>query len=406
MLTGLAWRNLWRQPRRTLLNTLSIGFAAMVMVFLLALQLGTYASVKENVLKAFDGYAQIQPPGYRDDPALHRTIEDPGMVMDAAKRVAGVTDAAPRASSFAIVSRGDASFGAAVTGVDPALEQRVSALHNTIARGRYLEPGDGAAAVIGSALARNLGVDLGGRLTLLGEARDGTVAADVLTVVGVFDTGTRELDRQVVEMPLTRFQDTFAMGKAVNVVVLGGKSLARLTDALPRVRERLPDPDLRVVDWKTLRPGVSQAITLDVSVSMLWYASLLVVVVFIVLNTLLMSVLERTREFGVLLAVGMRASLIGRMVWMELLLLALLGLTAGVLAGTGLALAIGHYGLVLPGAEAVFAQWGVPGRLFPRLDAVSAFAGPLAMLAGILAAGVIPYRRIRQLEPVSAMRAA
>ena len=404
MLLSLAWRNIWRQPRRTLLNVSSIAFAALVMVFLLSFQLGTYATMKENVLRVMDGFAQLQTPDYRDDPQLKRTISNPDAVMALIESMDDIV-AAPRVRSFAILSDGEKSFGAAIVGVDPGRELRVSTLANTVRQGRYLKAGDDNQVVLGSALARNLGVDVGDSVSMLGQARDGGIAADVFTVAGIFDTGTPGLDRQFAEIPLARFQATFGMGSDVNTIALAGPSLAEVTDALPALRRRLADRRLEVRSWQDLEPGLNAAISLDLGTSMLWYASLVIVVVFIILNTLLMSVLERTREFGVLLAVGMRPGALGVMIWLELGLLALVGLAAGIALGGAVTLVVSHYGLELPGSEAIFAQWGLPGRLFPRLSLLSASAGPAVMATCILLAGIFPYRRASSLEPISAMRA-
>ncbi|MEJ2405845.1 MAG: FtsX-like permease family protein [Candidatus Thiodiazotropha sp.] len=406
MLAGLAWRNLWRHPRRTLLNVISIAFASLIMVFLLSFQLGTYASMKENVLRIMDGFAQIQPLGYRDNPEIRKVIDHPEVTLKRLQAIDGVGTAAPRAESFAILSNGEKSIGAAVVGIDPQREMLVSHLYHSIRHGRYLQKDDQAAIVLGAALARNLGVGVGDSVSLLGQARDGSIAADVLSVVGIFSTGMPEIDRQFSEIPLTRFQASFGMDSAVNLIVISGPSLTGVTQALPRVRKALSDARLSVVSWQELQPGLNAAISLDLSTSMLWYVSLVIVVVFIILNTLLMAVLERTREFGVLLAVGMRPSSLGSMIWMELLLLTLLGLAVGLAVGSGITLAIGHYGLEMPGAEAIFAQWGLPGKLYPRLSLLSLSAGPGAMAICILIAGIFPYRRVRSLEPVTAMRSA
>jgi ABC-type lipoprotein release transport system permease subunit len=405
MLAALAWRNLWRQPRRTLLNVISIAFASMVMVFLLSFQLGTYASMKENVLRIMDGFAQVQPPGYKDNPDIKKVIADPAPIM---KKLAAIDDvvAASRAMSFAILSRGGKSVGAAVVGIDAPREVKVSRLNHSIRQGRYLQADDDNAIVLGVSLARNLGVTVGDQVTLLGEARDGSIAADVLQVTGIFDSGTPEIDRQFSEIPLSRFQSVFSMDGAVNMIVLSGPTLADVTSALPQIRTALHGSGLQLHSWQALQPGLDAAIHLDLSTSMLWYASLVIVVVFIILNTLLMSVLERTKEFGVLLAIGMRPSAVGAMIWMELALLALLGLALGIAIGSGITLMVGHYGLEMPGAEALFAQWGLPGRLYPRLSLLSLSAGPGVMLAFILIAGIFPYRRVHRLEPVAAMRTA
>ena len=175
MLLGLAWRNLWRYPRRTWLNVISIAFAAVIMVFLLSFQLGTYATMKENVLRIMDGFAQVQPQGYHDDPGLKKIIADPAPVLQQAESIAGIDAAAPRAMSFVILANGEKSLGAAMMGIDPGREIRVSKLSNSIHQGRYLQPDDDASVVLGSALARNLGVKVGDSISLLGEGLDSSI---------------------------------------------------------------------------------------------------------------------------------------------------------------------------------------------------------------------------------------
>jgi ABC-type lipoprotein release transport system permease subunit len=268
-----------------------------------------------------------------------------------------------------------------------------------------LSPGNVAEVVLGQALARNLGVGVGDSITLLGMTRDGSVAADVLKVRGIFESGVNKLDRQLAEIPLARFQADFAMDGLANTLVVSGRGLAQIQSALPDIRRLIEPQGLALRSWGELEPGLASAIRLDASTSMLWYTSLVVVVVVLLLNTLLMSVLERTREFGVLLALGMRDGAIGRMVWLELLLLLGLGLTAGMALGGGMAIWYGNHGLALPGAEGVFAQWGLPSRMYPQLSTFSLLTGPAAIALTTTIAGVFPYLRIRHLRPVPAMRA-
>jgi putative ABC transport system permease protein len=402
---ALAWRNLWRQPRRTLLTLAVIVLAGAVTVFLLALQAGSYETMKNNTLGVFDGYAQVQPPDYLDDPGIRRTIAHPEQLAQAIEGIEGVRAVAPRGATYALLSRGQHSVGAYVVGVQPELEARVSSIAGSLRAGHYLSPGDAAEVVLGQALARNLGVTVGDHITLLGMARDGSVAADVLTVRGIFGSGVNALDRQLAELPLGRYQADFAMAGSANMLVVSGRGLAQVESALPAIRRLVEPHGLAVRSWSELEPGLAAAIRLDASTSMLWYVSLVVVVVVLLLNTLLMSVLERTREFGVLLALGMRAGAVGRMVWLELLLLLGLGLAAGIALGGALVAWYGVHGLALPGAEGVFSQWGLPSRMYPQLSAFSLLTGPLAIALATTIAGVFPYQRIRRLRPVSAMRA-
>jgi ABC-type lipoprotein release transport system permease subunit len=374
-------------------------------VFLLALQEGSYATMKNNTLSVFDGYAQVQQPAYLDDPDIRRTITHPEKLAHSIERIDGVGAVALRTATYALLSRDQHSVGAYVVGVQPKPEAQVSSIARSLREGQYLTSGNAAEVVVGQALARNLGIDAGDSVTLLGMARDGSVAADVLKVRGIFESGVNTLDRQLVEIPLLRFQADFGMKDLANTLVVSGHGLEQVQNALPAIRKLVKSKGLVVRTWGELEPGLQSAIQLDASTSMLWYISLVIIVVVLLLNTLLMSILERTREFGVLLALGMRDGAIGRMVWLELLLLLGLGLTAGMVLGGALALWYGVHGLPLPGAEGVFAQWGLPSRMYTQLSAFSLFTGPAAIALTTALAGVLPYLRIRRLRPVSAMRA-
>ncbi len=405
MLLTLAWRNLWRRPVRTGLSVLSITIAAGLLVFALSFQLGVYDTMKANALRLFDGFAQIQPSGYADDPDVGKTIGDAQTLSARAMAIPGVTAAAPRGVAYVLLAGGDESYGAAIVGVDPSAEAEVSTLHATVRQGRYLSVGDDGAIVLGDVFARNLGLKVGDSITLLGSGLDGTIAADRLKLIGAFHTGIPELDRQLAEMPLSRFQRDFGLGDNATLLVLSGPSLTAVNAALPRIRALAAPDHLTVEDWGSLQPALREAIALDFSIGMLLYATLVAVVAFIILNTLLMSVLERTREFGTLLAIGMRPDLLGRMLWYELLLLAAIGVGLGILIGGAAALWFEIHGIGVGHLEGLLAQWGLPGRLYPAISATSLLAGPLAIVASVAFGGIVPYLRIRGLQARAAMAA-
>jgi ABC-type lipoprotein release transport system permease subunit len=405
MLLGLAWRNIWRRPQRTMLSLVSVALVSGLLVFLLSFQMGVYDVMKQSVLHIFDGYAQIQPEGYQTDPAIDRAIDHPASLIRLAVAQHGISTAAPRINGFALLSNGPRTFGAAVIGVDPENEPSVSAIPGAIREGRYLTPSDDGAAVLGEALARNLAVSVGGKVTLLGSARDGSVAADVLRVVGIYRTGATELDRDILEMPLSRAEQTFAMDGGVNTIALGGPTLTGVDAALPSIAASNRQRGVSVLDWTALEPSLRDTIAMKWAFSFLFYLTLVVVVAFIILNTLLMSVLERTREFGTLLAIGMRPRLIGIMVWLELLMLALFGSTIGLALGAAVTLWFTQHGIQYPqSAASILAQFGMPTRLYPTLSALSATIGPGGILLTILLGGIVPYLHVRGLTAASAMR--
>jgi putative ABC transport system permease protein len=405
MLLALALRNLWRRPQRTILSLLSMAIAASLIVFMQAFQIGVYGLTKESTLRVIDGHAQLQPPGYAADPGLDRTIVGAEALVRQAASIPGVTIATPRVNGFAILANGERSYGAAIIGVDVLTERKLSSIAAMIREGRYLEQGDRDAAVLGASLADKLQVKVGDRVTLLGAARDGSVAADVLRVVGLYRSGIPELDRSILEMPFERAQETFAMEGRASTIALAGASLEGINRALPALGTLAQRHGVTLLDWGALEPALRDILALKLAINSALYLTLVAVVAFIILNTLLMSVLERTQEFGILLAVGMRPGLIGRMVWMELLALALAGCGIGLAIGAGFAWWFEWRGIAFAGLADVLAQFGLPPRLYPALTPVSAFTGPGLILLAIAIGGIVPYLRVVRLTAASAMRA-
>jgi len=403
MIAALAWRNIWRQPIRTTLSLIGMAFTAMLLVFMVSFQFGAYDTMKSSMLRISDGFGQIQPEGYKDDPDISETIDDPDSILAKLAEVRGVSAAAPRSMGFVLLANGERSFAAAVTGINPDREHGVSKISEMVETGRPLQAGDDAAIVLGDGLARNLRLEIGDQVTMLGSGLDGSVAADVLTLVGIFKSGVPEVDRQIARMPIDRFSDAFLMEGAVNVIAISGDKLPDVEAAEGDLRKIARDHGLVYLNWGELAPSIKQAIALDMSTAFLMFGTLVVVVVFVILNTLYMSVLERTREFGVLLAVGMKPRQIGSMVWMEMIFLSFLGNAIGIALGMGLTYYFELNGIAFEGLDEIYAQWGLPSRFYPDMTPMRVLGGPGAVVISIALLGIIPYRRTLSLEPVKAM---
>lgn len=402
----LAWRNLWRHRRRTWLTVGAMVFCNTLLVFLISLQLGSYGMMIDNSLGAFTGHAQIQHRDYFEQSKMRQTV--PGVVSLASevRQLTARESVAARAIGFALASSEERSFGIQITGVEPGYEARVSSLPGLVNSGRYLNAGDADAIVIGSVLARNLRVGLGDELTFLGSGRDGSIAAAVATVVGIVDSGIEDLDRAMAQVPLSWFQQVFSMGDQGHSVVVKFADLDDVAQGVAMLRDQLDLGDtLQVHDWDYLQPGLQQAITSDMTSAWFMYAVLILLVAFSVLNTQLMSVLERTREFGVMLALGMKPATLARLVGVETLMMAFLGLALGVLLGAVVSWYLSIVGFYYPGMEEMASRFNLPDRMYPEISALSLLWGPGIVFIGCLVAAVYPALRLFGLRPVEAMRA-
>ena len=215
-----------------------------------------------------------------------------------------------------------------------------------------------------------------------------------------------EIDRGIAQVPLSWFQEVFAMGDHGHSVVVRLPSLEDVVGAQAAMTAEIAGrEDLVVLDWEALQPGLRQAITSDMTSAWFTYIVLIVLVAFSVLNTQLMSVLERTREFGVMLALGVKPALLARLVAMETLMMALLGLAIGVLLGWVLASYLSEVGFAYPGMDELGARFNMPGRMYPEVSLLSLLWGPAVVMLGTLLAAVYPALRLFHLAPVEAMRA-
>lgn len=403
----LAWRNLWRRKRRTWLTVGAMVFSNVLLVFMISLQLGMYGLMIENSLEAQTGHLQVQAPGYKDDHKIRQVVPSIQKLAEDLRQGLATDRVAARASAFALVSSAERSYGLEITGVEPEFEALISSLPGLIEEGIFLSDPTAGQMVIGRTLARNLRVGVGEELTLIGSGRDGSIAAAIVDVVGIFESGMSEVDRSFAEVPLDFFQDTFAMGDAGHAVVIMAPSLVQVSGMRSRVQSLLPsDADLVIHDWDALLPGLKQAIQADFASAWFMYGVLIVLVAFSVLNTQLMSVLERTKEFGIVLSLGVTPGRLGRLVLLETTLMGILGMVLGMVLGGGLVLWLNHHGFTYPGLEEMAGKFNLPGRIYPENSVIGLLLGPVFVLIASVVASLYPALRLHKMEPVAAMRAA
>jgi ABC-type lipoprotein release transport system permease subunit len=360
-------------------------------------------------VKIHTGHLQVQAEEYADRKEVRRVVDRPEPVMQRLRRIEDVEAVTARAEAFSLVSAKERTYGVMIIGIDPRREAVVSTLESTVRRGDYLENNDGNQALVGRLLAENLQAGLGDELVLLGQGRDGSIAATVVKVKGIFRSGQDEFDRRVVHIPLHYFQEVYSMRGAVHRVVAicrDLESVGRVRADLSRALADMPGSrDLAVLDWKELNPGLVQAIQMDLVSGFIFYVILIVVVAFSILNTFLMAIFERTREFGVMMALGTAPARLTRLLLFESATITLIGLAAGIIFGGLLTWYFQIHGIVIPGAEELARQFGLPERMYPQLSKMSVAVGAGIVLVITLITALYPALKVRRLKPVQALSA-
>jgi ABC-type lipoprotein release transport system permease subunit len=405
MLLRLALRNLWRNPRRTLL-TLS---AMVVSSSLLILALGVFSGMLRDMLASateqYRGHLVISRKGYQEDRDLFATFAATDSLRRELLGRPQVTGLSPRLRGFGLLAHGDSTYPAELLGVEPAAESGVTTLARQLTDGTFLPAASGSGAVLGRELARKLGVGPGDELVFVTQAADGSIGNDLLTVTGVFATGDAGHDNALVLVGLPWLQRVLALPGAVHELAASVAEPLRAAETAKALSPVLP-PGLEALDWGALLPEMREVIaSFDVS-RMIMVVILYAAAGLGILNTCFMSVLERTREFGILMAMGLRPAQVRRLVLLETLALGAIALGLGAGLGLALSLAMARHGIDLSGVITPVTYAG--GTILPRLRAVlepANFLLPAALLLLVcLLAGFIPANRAARLRPAEAIR--
>ena len=399
----VAWRNLWRNKRRTWLSVGGIAFSLFLVVTGMAFQTGTYDDMINLGARLGHSHIQVQHPDYLDNPRVKNTFYDALGTSRSISQIPDVAGVAMRTESFALVSVGERSYGAMIVGVEPNKEPSVSDFPSLLVEGTYLS--DVGHAYIGSALARNLSAAVGDEIVILGTGKTGNLAPMLLTIGGIFTTGITDVDRSYVQVRIEAFQEAFEFGDEIHRLLVSVSDLAHINAVVADIRRVVSD-EVVVHDWETLMPEIRQGIDLDKISAQFMYWMLLAVVLLSIVNTFVMTVFERSREFGMLVAVGMRPRQIIGMVVIESIALWIVGSVVGLLVCLAVVIPTSWVGVPMPAAATEMSMGGmqIPTHIYPGLDASTLLTGPLVLGVGTVLGAMLPALRIRTLKPVEALR--
>ena len=405
LLLKLAWRNIWRNKRRSLLTLAAVVFAALMAIAMRGIQLGTYALNIKSVVELFSGYLQIQNKGYVDNPTLNSSFVIDKNLQKEISGTDGVTGYAPRIYADGLVSFKENSRGAAVFGIDPAKEKNVTTFVYNLSGGRFFTSDSSNEIVVGTQMLRNLGATIGDTVVILAQGYDGALGNQKFKIVGTVRLGVQELESAIVFMGLKTAQSLLTMPNRVNVIAIKAASLDRMSEISESLSKRITNPNLAVLQWDRVNPEMKQAIQLDNVSGIMFLGILIVIVAFGILNTVLMSVTERFREFGVILSIGMPQKKLTYLVYIETMFITILGLVLGNVLGY----AVNYYLILHPivfGGE--LKQLYELYHFLPQLKSSLQFSifynVSLSILVISLISCLYPAYKVYKLEPLKGIR--
>lgn len=403
-LRRIAWRNVWRNGRRTtvVVTAIAVGLAGTVVS--MAINFGMVLQMIETAISTDLGHIQIHARGYEEDPGLARRLGDGGQAgiaaLTALAEGAGVEAWAPRVRSDGLITSPRASAGVRVLAIDPAREANITVLADSVVEGAYLD-GERRRILIGEALADRLQVGLGAKIVLSATDVSGDLTGEAFRVAGLFRTSSLELDRGTVYVRLPEAQSLFALGDAISELVVRADN-DDVEDLQKQLAERLGD-DVEVRNWEQLAPLLVYFVHIFDQMAWIVYAAVFIAMAFGIANVLLMSVFERTREIGVVSSIGMSAPRVVAMVAWESLMLTLVGLLAG------FALSVVGIFLLRDGID--LSRWatglnalGVGSTIVPVLRGGDLVAPTLVAAVTGIVAGLWPAVRASRGRPADALR--
>jgi len=403
----MAFRGIWRNPRRSVLTAGATAFGLAAFLFLYAFTDGFFEQMINNSIDFSTSHVQVEPRGFREElsPALY--IAQPQALLAQVRQQPTVVAAAPRIQVEAMISSPTQTEPLILMAVDPAAETRVTKLHTVMVEGAYLTEEGGMDMVLGRKLAEELDVRLGEKVVVTVQLADGSLGSAAYRLVGVYRTDSEIFDRTLGFIKLAQAQELLAMQGRVSTIAMRLENRALSKQTAAELNRELSATRYQARPWEEIMPVLVQMI--DVS-RLMFYVVLSIVFAVVAIgvsNTLFMSVLERTREFGVMLALGTEPRLIVRIVVYEAIILGLIGILFGIVIGVSLVAYYSTDGMNLSAfAGATGTIPGLTDVIYPVLIFDHLWLPTLLLFLTGVAAAFYPAARAARLEPVVAIRHA
>ncbi|VAX20647.1 hypothetical protein MNBD_NITROSPINAE02-1520 [hydrothermal vent metagenome] len=409
MLAKMAWRNLWRRKRRTLITALSVAFGILLAVTFTASGDYAYTNMINSSAKMGFGHVTVEPAGYNDNPSLQKRISDSSQIRASALATPGVNEAMVRINGMAMFATASKSVGGMFIAIDPKQENlEANIFIKSLIDGKLFEGTDGKGVLVGQKMMEKLHLGIGKKLVYTTTDVDGEIVSEMARVTGIFKTGVSEVDRSVIILPIDKVRKMLRYDPDDATLVSIMIDDQRHAPELAKIIEKTIDGSGReTLTWGDTQADIAGIIAVDSSINYSFQFLVGLMIAAGILNTILMSVLERKHEFGVMMAIGMSAGRLFSLVLMESVWLGIMGLILGVIITTPWFWYMANFGIDLSSLIEEGADIGgvlVDPVMKFRLYKESAFWILTGVFSLTMVAGLYPAWRAGRAPPVDSLK--
>jgi ABC-type lipoprotein release transport system permease subunit len=406
MIFKIAWRNIWRNKRRTAITAASIFFAVLFSVTMGAINRGMFDKMIDDSVNFYTGYAQVTQKGYWEERFLEKSFELSPALEATLKASPGVKDVVPRLESYALAAYKKITKSALVVGIDPEKEAALTGLSERMVAGNYLNKGE-AAVLIGEGLSQKLKLGVGDTIVLISQGYRGVNAAGKYLVKGIISFGAPDMSAKMIYMPLKTAQWFYGATELVTTVVLDVRDKYATELAVNNLRTVLDTANTYdVLGWQEMMPEIMEMKSMKESSNTIVVLILYLIISFGIFGVILMMTKERQREFGVLLSIGMKRSQLGIITWVETMFLGLIGAIIGIAVSYALMYYIFLNPIPITGDMAkAYADFGIEAKICVSIDSDIFYSQGIIVILITTLLALYPCLQIWKMKPIEAMRA-
>jgi ABC-type lipoprotein release transport system permease subunit len=403
MLFQLAWRNVWRNKRRTVITISSIFFAVLLALFMRSLQKGSYENMIRNSVELYSGYIQIHAKGYWQDKSVNKLIDVTDTLRQVIASTPHINYFISRLETFALAASNDISKGAILIGTSPREEDQMTKLSGKVISGQYFtDTTEGV--LVSEGLAAYLHLAVGDSVVMIGQGYHGANAVDQYLITGIVRFSNPQANNNTIYAPLALLQQFTAAAGLTSALVISIDDLKKQNEVKAHLLSALGDR-YEVMDWQEMQPELVQAIQSDNAGGVILLSILYMIIAFGIFGTVMMMSMERRKEFGVMVAVGMQKRVLSLLVMLETCIIGFLGLVISLGVGILLLLYMYHHPIPLTGnAATAMKNMGIEPLIRFSLDPVIFSSQMMAIVVIVGICLLYPLWTISRLKAITAMK--